>query len=347
MTQGIIEYQNEKPKFGFIRDGVSGSYDIVWRMIDITRDSVLLDKGFEDFIKKTVAEHGFDSYSDTDSLFEFLYHFLKSNVDYLQDIYGNSESIKDARTTIQDGYGDCDDCAILTATTLAVLGYSPNFVIAKYPDENAFQHVYTSVYVGDKRYVFDLTIQDAKLNGEVSDMQKEEISVFDRRDETDGVQGVIRNIKYLVKDTQSNIKEAAPFLINFLPFGFLEKTVAHNLLGDAVTTQSFNSLGSEVLGNITDIIIKLQNGRLPQATAQKQAHDEYLRLFQISQSNIDDNAFSVIESKVLQKISYINNFVPYGVPNVTVTNTLTNTEKYILYGVAGLGAFYLLKNRFN
>lgn len=347
MTTGIIEYQNNKPRFGFIRDGVAGSYDIVWRMIDIVRNSVLLDKGFEDFVKQTVATNGFDSYSNTDTLFEFLYNFFKygkdgfDGIDYLQDIRGASESIKDARTTLQDEYGDCDDCAILTATALAVLGYSPLFVIAKYPDEDAFQHVYTVAYVNDKRYVFDLTIQDGHLNSEVENMQKEEIGIFEQRAETDGIKGVIRNIKYLVKETQANAREAAPFLSSFLPVGLLGQTVARNLLGSATAEQSLNALGSEITGEITDAIIKLQNGLMTKEIALAIARKRYSQLFSIDRTQVDADTFNAIENKINRKIDYINSFVLYGTPQSV--EPLLNTNKLLLYGVLGVGAYYVIK----
>src|SRR5260221_11469400 len=102
MSTELIEYKNEQPKFSWVRDGIQGNYDVLWRMIDIVRDSVLKDKGVENTVKELLHENDLNSYSDTNAVFSTIFNFVKNNIDYLQDIAGNTESIKDARDTLQD-----------------------------------------------------------------------------------------------------------------------------------------------------------------------------------------------------------------------------------------------------
>jgi predicted transglutaminase-like cysteine proteinase len=351
MTTGLIEYKNDHPKYSFVRDGIAGNMDVIGRMIDIVKDATVLDKGFEDFVKQTTANNGFNAYSNTDDLFKFWYSFIKypsevfTGVDYIQDIKGRTESIKDARTTLQDGYGDCDDFAILYATILADLGYSPCFVLAKYPESDTFQHVYTVVYVNDKRYVFDGTIPNGTLNSEANGLDKTEVCIYDENEFTHPVKAAFRNLKNLVLQTKKNAQSAAPQLIQLLPMGgLLEKTVASSLFSGAQEEQSFNTLASELSGEITDAVIRMQNGTLSKESALGIARKRYAQLFTVDRSQINPDTFSSIESKIINKITYIENFVPYGTASINVSATGLSSASYVLIGIAGLGIWYFWKS---
>lgn len=62
----------------------------------------------------------------------------------------------------ETGYfeGDCDDCAIMTAAVLRILGYRVRFVAIRY-DSTEFQHVFVEAYSPDQgRWV----VLDATVN---------------------------------------------------------------------------------------------------------------------------------------------------------------------------------------
>jgi hypothetical protein len=351
MSTGLIEYQDNKAtRYALVRDGIEGNFDVLWRMIDIVRETLILDKGFENFIKSMVVANGFDSYSDSTQLFTFLYNFVKhgngifDGVAYLQDIQGRTESIKDARTTLQDGFGDCDDNAILTASILGVLGYTPCFVIAKYPELDNFQHVYTIVYIDNKRFVFDTTIKDGKLNDEVEGMDVQEFCVFDERPETDGILSIARNFKYLAAQTLRNAKDVAPLLSSFLPFGIIGNSVASRLFSGVNNDASLNEIASGISSALSNLTIRLQQGVTTKADATQAARKIFSQFYTINQNKVDAGTYKYLERRLLKKIEYIDNYVE---GNVVVSfGSDSNTKLYISIALVGLGAVYLMnKNK--
>lgn len=351
MTTELIQYSNDQPKFSIIRDGVNGNMDIVGRMIDLVKDSTVLDKPLEDLIKQRLHANNLDSYSSADDIFNYVYDFVKygddnfSGVDYIQDVQGRVESIKDARTTLQDGYGDCDDFSVLYATILSLLGFQPCFVIARYPDQETFSHIYTVAYADDKRYVFDGIIPNGHLNSEADGLVKQEICVYDDTNEFNHpVRSIVRNIKNLVTQTKRNAIHVAPNLAGFLPASFLVKQAARNVFSGLQDVQSLNELGSQLSGEISDITIRLQNGNVTKEAALNYALQRYSKLFSIDQTGIDVNAFHAIEIKLQNKINYIKNFVPYGDRSNVSTNTGLSTGAYITIGIVGLGIWYFYKH---
>ena len=353
MPLDLVEYRSNdpKPKFGLVRDGVAGNVDVVLRMVDIVKNEVILDKGFEDFVKQTTAAAGLDSFSDPKDIFEFWYNYLKNGNDnfdgvaYIADVQGNIESIKSARRTIEDGYGDCDDQAILIATILAVLGYSPCFVIARYPDSETFSHVYTVNYENGKRYVFDLTIPNGKLNDEIKNAVTDEFCIFDNTSLINGAEAALRNIKYLGLETQSNIKKSIPLLAGLLPLGFIGHSLANAALFSGIEDKrlSFNSYASDVSGRLTDIIIKLQNGLLTRDQALTLARKEFSTLYTYPETNISvtdkkNPAVQTILSRLQKRIDYIEN---YGAVEVS-TDLITSNSSLIKYVLLGGAVLFLL-----
>lgn len=346
----IIEYQNHAPtNFGLIRNGVEGNYDIVWRMIDLVRDSVVMDKGLEDFVKQLVVGKGYDAFTDTDQLFKFLYDFVKygdnkifEGVAYVQDIQGRVESIKDARTTLQDGYGDCDDHAILNATILAMLGFSPCFVISRYPEQQSFQHVYTVVYVNGERYVFDTTLPLGKLNDELKETEIQEFCVFDTYAATDGIQSVFRNLKYLLWQTGKNAEKVVPLLSSVLPFGFLGNSIVRTAFSGTPDFDSLSETGSRVSSELTDTIIELQNNRIPLNTAKGIAIKRY-SLFTALEPQYGGTAeYKTIQRKLLSKYNYI---MGYNIADDKFSVGFGTNAKLLL-GVAVVGiGFLIIKNK--
>lgn len=338
---GLQIYQNNEPTFnGLVRDGVQGNLDVLWRMIDIVRNTVILDKGFEDFVKQLEHDSGLNAYSDPEKIFTFFYDFIKKHISYIPDKEGKTESIKDARTTLRDEYGDCDDLSILSASILAVLGYEPFFVISKYPESNNFTHVYTAVYVKGKRYVFDNAFPEGSLNSE-AEMDKQEFGVFDDTPQTKGFVATVRNAKYVLLEAQSNLKSLTPLFSSFLPFGFLGNNIIRkSLFGDVNKAESLSELGSAVGGHLHSIIVELQNGRIPLRNAQSEAHSVYAQLYAYPAHDSDE--FRMIDKKLKAKVYYIDHFTE--ISNIQKSVTGTSYQKYLMYGLFGIGVYYLLKD---
>jgi hypothetical protein len=316
----LIEYKGGSPiSFTYVRDGIRGNLDVIARMIELTRSSVVLDKGFEDFVKQLVAEKGYNAHTPTDQLFTFLYDYFHNAVAYIQDVAGRTEQIKDARTTIQDGYGDCDDHAILTATALAMLGYEPLFVAGKYSsDSSQFEHIYTITYVNGERYVFDTTLPDGKLNKEIPAIELREYAIFDYNPELDSIAGLFRGVRNLAKETARNAAQGFGTFAGFLPLGFIPKEAAK--LGAAMFAGtkiadhnriSLSALGSRINGELRDLIIKLQNRNISVEVARMHAfkivsnfNSEAIRYA----DNVTERDLKTIKKQLLQKLDYIDNF---------------------------------------
>ena len=69
-----------------------------------------------------------------------LFYFVKENIEYVNDPPG--EYIKNARETLLNGAGDCDDSSILLANLLQSIGINTRFVFIP-------GHVYVEAYLPD------------------------------------------------------------------------------------------------------------------------------------------------------------------------------------------------------
>lgn len=74
-----------------------------------------------------------------------LFHFVRDEIRYVQDIY-EIETLSTPDKTIELGQGDCDDKSVLLATLLETLGFKTAFKITGYHG-SAFEHVYVYVTV--------------------------------------------------------------------------------------------------------------------------------------------------------------------------------------------------------
>lgn len=351
MSTQLIEHTGEQPtQFSYVRDGIAGNFDVIAKMTSLVRNSLILDKGLEDFFKQTLAANDLDSHSAPDDIFRFIYNFVRNHIAYIQDVGGSVESIKSARVTINDGYGDCDDQSVLVATWLASLGYEPNFVIAKYDADTTanFQHVYCSVDVNGTRFVFDTILPNGQLNDEVDATQIAEINIFDFNPALDGFSGTVNGVKNLIKDTARNGVSAINTFAGFLPIGLIP---AHALqFGSALfkgveTEPTINAKGSQVNGVLTDVIIQLQQGvvsrQIAQARARKAVADFYASYLSLRQDNANvDKIFDLIE----QKFEYIEN---YGATPNTQGFVDLNINYMAIAGIAavGIGAYFFFSNK--
>lgn len=319
-------------------------------MIRVIRDSVMLDKGMADFTAQLMTDAGLDSHAAPKDVFECLYNFVRANVHYISDNAGRVEKIKDARSTLRDGYGDCDDQTILNCTLLALVGYEPKIALAKYGggDSDNFQHVYCVVYLGGERFVLDTTLPDGKLNQEVDPARVEEIGVFDFVPNVDDLGGIFSGVKDVFTETGKNAFTAASELSGLLPIGLIPAhllSVGASMLGNAQETKkgTLSERGSNILGKIHDITIDLQNGRVAVETALAQARAQKARLYVFGETVQASENFKFIESQINQKIRYIET---YGQTNPGAVVLDYNAMLYVGVALVGVVAFFALKDKF-
>lgn len=330
-------------------DGKRGNVKVALNMVRLVRDSVLLDEGLERWLKQRLIEAKDNSYTNEDDLFKFVFDLAHENVAYIEDIAGNTESIKDARRTLEDGFGDCDDQAVLTATLLAMLGYEPSFILASH-DPTIFEHVYTILNTpAGKRFVFDTTLPDAELNKEVPAPYTQQIDIFGTVAGLDDLKGVFAGIRHLAKATVKNATDA----VGYMPIGFVAKTsikqFGKNFLSDVTgedSTDSLGDIGSDVTCKLSGIINDLNDQTLSVEAAQSQAHEiekEFLALRPNATDPNSINAYNLIAANVQRRMQYINSFANIA-PNIAVH---ANADLMKVLGLAaiGFGIYSVIKQK--
>lgn len=320
-TELIVQDHSQRPLYrSFVRDGIAGNYDVVYEMIRLIREGVDYDKGLESFIKNYIIEHKLDSYSPTEKIFNCLFEFVVSQVRYIQDIAGRIESLKDARQTLSDGFGDCDDHTVLNATLLGLLGFEEvKIAMARYSaQETSFAHVYCVAYENGKRYAFDTTLPDAKLDKEVKAYETKEVDVFGDVPGLDGFSGIFQNIKSQSRKMLRGAVRAIPSAVNVLPLGFL----AGNALAtgaqmiDSYDGNSFSlpATASSISAELDKIILDLLQSKIALDHARSQAMQVASQLATVD--NIGEQySLGVSGATIRAKLEFINNFKAYAKAN--------------------------------
>lgn len=355
MSLTVITHKTENEStLSGVAKGLQGNYEIVAKMVELVRNTAHYDKGFEQFTKKLLAENGFDSYSDTPKLFNFLYSYVNKSIRYIKDAAGNVEQLKSARQTLSDGYGDCDDQSVLIASMLAVLGFNPYFVLARYDvSAESYAHIYVAVYENGQRFVFDTTLVKGKLNKELKTVATKEIDIFGVVANLDGIKGFANQSKQLVKDIAKSTLQATPTALSFLPFGF-GYLATHTLNGAAgmlqgafASVQSYADLATAINRQLDSILVRLHKGEITLEEAKSYARTQAARL---SVANLDENYRQVsridkstIDKSVANKLNNILNFESIALQNGLQTFHL-DTNKMLLAGlaVAGVGLYFVL-----
>lgn len=221
MSTKLVTTDTEKIAFGEVRNGLQGNLEIAVKMVELVRTASVYDKGFERFVKQLLKKANLNSHSQKQLTFKYIYDFVKSHVSYIQDAYGSIEFLKTARQTLSDGFGDCDDNAVLIASMLAVVGFNPAFVLARYDKTHeSYTHIYVACYDNDTRYVFDTTLENGELNTEIPAIATKEIFIFDYIPELDGVTGFIKQAKGTIQASAKHGLDILPKAMSLLPFGF-------------------------------------------------------------------------------------------------------------------------------
>lgn len=351
MATKLITHADDQPqRIEYIRDGRAGNFEVVYKMIDLIVSAVEYDKGLEDLVKQHLVA-GFSDLSSAslNQTFTRLYNFVKSHVKYIPDIAGKVESLKTPRRTLSDGYGDCDDHAILNAAILAVLGFEPKVVLMRYSgDQPNFQHIYTVAYADGKRYVFDTCIPNGKLNDEMPAFERQEIDVFNNESISNNIAALTYKIKNAFKSAGRNALEALPELTAMLPSGLgyvasnvLSQSTAMLLGGQA--SKSANELGSEANQALDDIIYKLYTQQLALDHAKLLTRKIVGDLEAIPNR---DKVFEAVASSVSPKVHFILNFEDYAKEHA-ISVVYLDGRAMILTGalVLGVGGYYYFKKR--
>lgn len=352
MKPNISVTTEKNTTFGNIQTGIRGNYDIALRMIELTQATVDFDKGFERSIKQLAASKGIDSYSYPEQLFQFIYNFVKQHVKYIKDNAGNIEHVKNARRTLSDGFGDCEDLSILTASILACFDYKPFFVLANYnANDTTFTHVYTVVYVNGKRFVFDNAYPNGQLNSEAQSKQSIEIGVYDNNNQFHGAKQFLYQGKQLVNKLKNDTLNVVPTLLTYLPtgFGFIATTAINaglQMVNEQNGVTSLNAIASNIIKQLDEIIVKLVNATIAFDYAKTQAKQIALNLQLADLKPQDKENLPVIAASIKTRLDFINNFPNYAA-NKNIKLIELNGKLIVVtgLGVAALTAMYLYKNR--
>lgn len=86
-----------------------------------------------------------------------LFRWIKKNIKYVRDVDG-IETLHTPYKILRQGYGDCDDLALLSASMLKAVGYKVYYVVTSNRPDRKFNHIFLRASDGRRKYVFDATI---------------------------------------------------------------------------------------------------------------------------------------------------------------------------------------------
>lgn len=338
----------------FIRQGIAGNYDIVFEMIRVIRDSVYNDAALDNFVVGLLRGEKLDSYSNPLEQLDTIYKFVKLNVAYINDPAGLVESVKSARVTLADGYGDCDDLTNTVATLAGVIGFeNVKIALAKYNNEATFSHVYPVVYTADgQRVAMDVSLPNGKLGDEIRATEVKEISVFDNVQGLDGVSGLYNNARYHTKKLARAAIETIPVAAGYLPLGFFSSealaTGAQLINKSGSSELSLNATASKINQQLDKIIISLIRSQMSLDMAKSNALQLASQLSAVKDRKMNLETYNIIKASIQSRLEFINNFEAYAKANDIKVVSLNATAMLALgVGAAGFGAYSLIKRYYN
>lgn len=337
----------------FVRDGIAGNYEVVYAMIRMIRYSVNYDRGFEAFAKNLLISNRQDGYSATADKLTRVYDFVKLNVKYIQDIAGRIESLKDARATLSDGFGDCDDHTVLVATILGCLGFEDvRIALAKYSQtDTSFAHVYCVCYQDGKRFVLDTTLPNGQLNKEIKAAEIKEIGVFSQVAGLDGFSGLYTGARYAGRKIAQAAIQLGPQIVGQLPLGFVAGKAFETgaqMIGSGVNDSnslSFNAIVSKVNKNLDSLFLSLCHSRISLEVAQAQALQYVSQLSAVEYKRVSPEDYTTLKESVKIKLDRIKNFTEYATAN-NIPVIHLHPQMMLASGVAltGLVAWFFWSN---
>lgn len=348
-TEIVIQQTSKRPLYRkFVRDGVAGNYDVIFEMVRIIRKGVDYDKGIEQKAKGILIEAGLDSYSTPVDQLKAVFNYVASNVKYIQDIAGRIESLKDARATLRDGFGDCDDHAVLNSTLLGCLGFEDvKIAMARYSDtDTTFVHVYCVVYVDGKRYVMDTSLPHAEFNQEIKPFEVKEIPVFQDVKGLDGFSGAYNTTRHHARKLARFTVRAIPNAVNVLPLGFLAGgalATGASLIDSATgQTLSLPATASSINKELDQIILDLLSSKIAYDLAKTEALKLAAQLAAVNVTRDDNYTLSVVGASIKGKLDFINDFPAYAEANDIKIVHLDSTKMLCAGILLAGGTAYLL-----
>lgn len=297
MATELIVYNNNSTNEPSVTvHSLRGVDDIVDRMIRLTRSTMFSDKGFEVGIKQLLTSHGYNRYTDPATLFKFIFNYVHDNIAYVLDPAGSAEYLKNARQTLSDGFGDCDDFSVLFASILGIIGFEKvSFVLGRYSaTEEGFSHVYTVCYADGERYVFDPCIENGEFNDERKAVLTKEFPVFAYNPQTDSVIGTIKAMFSTFSDLSKQAVKSAPELTRFAPLGL--GFLARSAFNVGVTTlsglaeaphQTYAELASAVSRQLDTLLRQLKAGQITIERAKSSALKSMSRIDSVKDEQAD------------------------------------------------------------
>ena len=91
---------------------------------------------------------------------EAIFRYIQSTIRYVQDV-NDVETISPAIWVLQNGYGDCDDFAVLTASMLESVGHKCRFMAISFEGPDDFSHVVVQTKIGSEWITADATEPEA------------------------------------------------------------------------------------------------------------------------------------------------------------------------------------------
>lgn len=275
--------RNNAPVFKMIRTGADGSLDVAEECIKLIQDINFFDGDFERFAVKTILlDNNLTSYSPLETRLQAVYSFVQKKIAYVSDIK-SLESIKDARQTISDGFGDCDDQTVLVATLLSVLGITPTLCLVKTLKQklnaqgetvnyktNDFNHIYCVHITDDKIFILDTVLQTKEFNQKADNILEEKyLPVYSHN--ANQAMG-IDNVFTKVKEVLTGFGKALVPAVRFLPIPFsgkISEWISSDVLG--VIDDTYSTIATRINANLDSLIEQVKKNKLNYKQAIEQA----------------------------------------------------------------------------
>lgn len=133
-------------------DGTAKTINIIKRFADVYST---------DFKIITIARNIVSGTSgDKTDQADALFYFVKENVRYIDDPT-TVEMVQSPMITLQAGWGDCDDFAVLLATLNQAIGNNVGFVTVSQEGEKEYSHVFLAVFTDKGVRFYDPTIKES------------------------------------------------------------------------------------------------------------------------------------------------------------------------------------------
>jgi transglutaminase-like putative cysteine protease len=97
-----------------------------------------------------------DFYAEAQTIFDY----VQSNIRYVMDV-NDVETLSPANWVLSNGYGDCDDFAVLLASMLESIGHKCRFMAISFDGPEDFEHVLIQTKIGNRWITADATEANA------------------------------------------------------------------------------------------------------------------------------------------------------------------------------------------